>query len=888
MKNLYVIDAAGYLYRSYFAIRNVTNDKGESTNALFGFIRSILKLFKEVKPEHCVAIFDGPDNTRARSAVYADYKAHRQVMPPDLRYQIQWGKDFCKLFGISILDVPGVEADDSMGSVALWAASQGAAVYLCTSDKDLCQIVNDRIFLLDTYKDNMIIDQAAVQTKFGVPPSLIIDYLALMGDSSDNIPGVPGIGPKGAAELLMQFGSLDALLANPQAIPGKKKQEALTLHAKDALLSRQLVTLHTDVDFPKEEAFFALKPSDREALKEFYASMKFNTLLREMDSDESDVNVKPQEPVDYHCIDEKDALDALIRELSRHSAICVDTETTDIHPMSATLVGIGLGVCPKEAWYVPLNGALASQIGREAILNALKPLFANSRIHFYGHNLKYDYHVLRNAGIPIATIGFDTILASYLLNTHSRRHSLDELALENFGFVKTPIDSLLGKGKQQVTMAEVPVEKVAHYCCEDIDYTIRLKEVLEPEIEKRGLQDLYYKLELPLLKVLAEMERRGIYLDVKRLAPFGAELAQHLEQFSKEIYEMAGEEFNLNSPQQISKILFEKMGIRAPKGTSTSSEVLDLLKWEHPIAGKIQEYRVLEKLRSTYVEVLPTEVNPTTGRIHCTFNQSVAATGRLSCQDPNLQNIPVRSEVGLRIRESFRPEKEGWSYVAADYSQIELRLLAHLSNDPVLIAAFNNNEDIHQHTASVVFHVPIDQVSKEMRARSKAVNFGIIYGQGAYGLSQSLGIPQKEAAKFIEMYFNQYPQVKAFLEGCKDRARLTGKAVTLTGRERAIPEILSKNIQIRNAAERLAVNTPFQGSAADLIKMAMLEINTAAQELDLQGYMILQVHDELIFEVPDTEVETFKKLIKDKMENVIKLQVPLLVDLAVGKNWKEC
>jgi DNA polymerase-1 len=883
MKDLYLIDASGYIYRSYFAIPHMTNDQGESTNALFGFVRSLLKLFKDFHPDHCVAVFDGPHGSRSRTAIYSAYKAHRAKMPPDLLHQIEWAQEFCTLFGIPMLAVEGVEADDTMSSIALWAAKKDTLVYLCSTDKDLCQLVNDQISMLDTFKENTLLKAKEVEQKFGVAPHLIGDLLALMGDASDNVPGVPGIGPKTAAELLKQFGSLEGLLKHAEQLTGKKR-ELIEKHREDALLSRKLVTLDTSVDFPHDAHFFSLKPLQKEALKAFYTSKKFNTLIRELEASEPAVVKAEPSAKRYHLVDDEKSLHALLEKLAHHSAICIDTVPSSAHPMRAELIGVGLGVDPDEAWYIPLNG----QLGKEKALKLLRPFITNPKRGFYGHDLKYDYHVLYNAGIPLNHIVFDTILASYLLKTHTRKHSLDELALETFGHVMMKESDLVGKGKKQIAIAEAPLEKVASYCCESVTYAIRLKNQFQPEIEKRELHKLYYELELPLLKVLAQMEQAGIYLDKERLEEFGKDLRGELKHVAQEIYRLAHEEFNLNSPQQISNVLFKKLHIPPPKGTSTSAEVLESLKWDYPIAGKIQNYRVLEKLRSTYVEVLPSEINPKTNRIHCTFNQSVAATGRLSCQDPNLQNIPVRSEVGLRIREAFKPQKKGWSYISADYSQIELRLLAHLSEDPILLEAFRHHQDIHRLTAAAVFHVPIDLVSKEMRDKSKAVNFGIIYGQGAFGLSQGLGIPQKEAAQFIAMYFKQYPKVKEFLEACKDRARVTGKAVTITGRERAIPEILSQNIMIRNAAERLAVNTPFQGSAADLIKKAMLEIQEEIEKKKLQGFMILQIHDELIFEVPDDEIEIFKKLVKDKMEHVIKLKVPLAVDVSVGKNWKEC
>lgn len=865
MKNLYIIDASGVIYRAYFAIRGMTNDEGKSTNALYGFIRSLLKLFKEVNPEHCVAVFDGPHNSKSREAIYPAYKGHRASMPPDLIYQMGWAREFCNLYGISMLDVEGVEADDTMAAVAVWAASKGAHSYLCSSDKDLYQLVNDQVSILDMYKENLVLGPKEVEEKFGVPPTLIADYLALLGDSSDNVPGVPGIGAKSAVDLLKEFGSLDAVLENVDKISAKKRQEALKNHREDALLSKKLVSLDLNIEFPHEEAFFQLKPPFSEELKSFFASMKFFSLIKEAPAPE-------KTPCRTHVV-EGDLSD-LIKLLKKQKTVAIATKTTSDDPMRAKLVGVGLGFSPEEAWYVPYNPAL-------------KELFA-SDIGFYGHNIKYDAHVLQNAGMPIKNIVFDTLLASFILHSHSRKHTLDHLALEHFNAVKTPLAPLLGKGKTQITLDQVPADQLAPLACEEIDYIVRLKAVLEPELEKRGLHALYYDLELPLLTTLFKMEQAGIYLDVDQLKSFGEVVNEEIRKFTAEIYADAGEEFNLNSPLQISKILFEKMGLRAPKGSSTSADVLEELAEDYPIAKKILDYRGVEKLRSTYVEALPETVNPKTHRIHCTFNQSVAATGRLSCQDPNLQNIPVRSEMGLKIRESFRPQKEGWSFIAADYSQIELRLLAHLSEDPALLEAFQSGEDIHAHTASIVFHVPLEMVTKEMRNRAKAVNFGIIYGQGAFGLSQAIGISQKEAAEFISMYFQQYPKVKAFLEGCKDYARINGKAVTITGRERLIPEILSQNIQIRNAAERLAVNTPFQGSAADLIKQAMLDIEKALETIPHEGFMILQIHDELIFEVPDNEIDLFKALIKEKMEKVMTLKVPLLVEIGVGKNWKEC
>lgn len=883
MKSLYVLDASGYLYRSYFAIQNLTNEKGESTNALYGFIRSVLKLVKEFQPSHLVAVFDGPKSIEKREQIYPAYKAQRAAMPEDLRYQVEWAREFCDLFGIPKLVIPRVEADDTIGSVAAWAKAQGMRVYLCTGDKDMCQLVNDGVVVLNTHKDNLILDRKGVEETFGVPPEKMIDFLAMTGDTSDNVPGLPGIGPKTASALLQEFGSLDALLENPEKVSGKKRQEILREHGGLAKISRDLVTIDTQVEIPKEDTFYKLKIPQQEKLKTFYSYMNFTSLLREIAHESA-----PEESVSYVLVDDAAELKSLVEHLSNHKEICFDTETTHWRPLQAELVGIGFCVSPKAAWYVPVNGKL----GLEYVLKELKPLFENPSLGFYGHNVKYDLHVLSNYGIEVKRVCFDTILASYLLNTHSRQHSLDALSLHYFGKVKISIETLIGKGKHAITMRDAPIGDVCTYCCEDADYTCRLKGLLEKELKARGFEKLYYKLELPLLSVLKRMEQHGIFLDAPKLLEMGADVNRLIKGLEEEIQRLAGEPFNVNSPKQLSDILFGKMRISPPKrtttGFSTNADVLESLADAHPIAGKVLEYRTVEKLRSTYIETLPQEIHPRTHRIHPTFNQSVAATGRLSCQDPNLQNIPIRTEIGSRIREAFRPEKQGWCYLSADYSQIELRLLAHFSEDPTLLAAFQNNEDIHAHTAATMLNIPIQEVTKQQRSHAKAVNFGIIYGQQAFGLARELRIGLDQAAAFIKMYFERYSRVKEFLESRKRYAAALGKAVTLTGRERALPEINSKNLQLRAAAERLAVNTPLQGTAADLIKIAMLAIDKKIAAENKLGYMILQIHDELIFELPDFETVEFQLFVKSEMESVWQLKVPLVVNITLGKNWKEC
>jgi DNA polymerase I len=888
MSNLYAVDALNFLFRAYYAIGPITNLKGESTNALYGFIRSIFKIIKDFSPEHFVVVFDAPDNKKSRTDIYTEYKSHRTGMPEDLFPQIEKALHFCEIAGIPTLSVPGVEADDTIGSIARWAEKKGIDVFLCSSDKDLCQLVSDKIFIINPHKDNLLIDRAKVLELFGVYPEQMIDYLAIVGDASDNIPGLSGFGPKTAASLLSEFGSLQALLDDPEKVSGKKR-ETLIEGKEIALLSQKLATIHTEVDFPKRLDFFLLQEPDLGKIRTFYHEEHFMSLLKEMTLPEA-ASTPKEEAVEvcYTLIDDEESLAAVVSKWEKQKEICIDTETTDKRPMYAQLVGIGLGAHKGEAWYVPMNGRL----GQRKAINMLKPFLENPNLCFIGHNIKYELHVLLTAGIALGPIGFDTMVASYLISPHTPKHGLDERSLEKFGKVKIPIEDLIGKGKKQMTMDTVNLDKICTYCCEDVDYTLRLKHIFEKELEKEGILSVFKEIEIPLIPVLMRMERYGIFIDIHALSALSSQIVQGIKELEKRIYAMAGETFNLNSPKQLGGILFDKLRIRAPKktttGYSTAADVLDELKGESPIVQEIIEYRLLEKLRSTYLDALPQQVNPATHRIHCTFNQSVAATGRLSCQDPNLQNIPVRSAMGKKIREAFKPQKPGWSFISADYSQIELRLLAHLSEDPILLKAFKDGEDIHTFTASVVFDVPLKEVTSAMRYQAKTVNFGIIYGQSPFGLAQELGIDYHDAASFIETYFKRYKRVKEFLEFCKESVRKTGRAVTLIGRQRPIPEIFSKNPMLRAQAERLAVNTPLQGTQADLIKMAMIDIDAYLLKAPDQGMMILQIHDALLFEVHDAQIERLSLYVKQKMESIMTLSVPLIVDISVGKNWGEC
>lgn len=887
MKHLFIIDASNYLFRSYFAIKHMTNQKGQSTNALFGFIRSIEKIIKDFTVENLVVVFDGPNNKVSRTALYADYKGHRERMPEDLVPQLPLAKKYCDLAGIPREEVDNVEADDTMGSIAKWAEKQGYKVYLCSSDKDLCQLVSDHIVVLNTQKDNLIIDKKGVETIYGILPDQMIDFLAIMGDASDNIPGIKGFGEKTAKDLLQQFGSLTNILNHPEKLKSEKQREKVHQEKENALLSQKLATIVTDIKIVKDTSFYKRKEKDIEGLLAFYHDLNFNTFLKELGSEKKTTQV--EEGSSQIVLHEKD-LEHLVARIQKEKVGVIDTETTSLIPMEASIVGIGISTLKEERWYIPFNGSL----DKKKIVSCLKPLIENREIKWIGHNIKYDMHVLLNEGILLETPYFDTMIASYLLNSHLNRHNLDDLSLELFSHTKISIKSLIGEKKnKEISMNEVPLAKISEYCLEDVTYTLKLYQVFKEELKTRNLLDLFRAIEMPLLPILFDMERKGIFIDQDYLAGLSKEFASKITTLEDTIYHLAGKEFNLNSPKQLSELLFTDLAIKpggkkTKTGFSTNAEVLENLQEDHPIIQRILEYRTLEKLRSTYIDALPTQINPKTGRIHCSFNQSGTATGRLSSSNPNLQNIPVRSSDGIKIRKAFIPQKEGWSFFGADYSQIELRLLAHLCGDETLIDAFVHDEDIHKVTASHVFNVPLSEVTQEMRFQAKAVNFGIIYGQQAFGLSKELGIGVKEAEAFIRTYFARYPKVKKFIEKVKEEASQSGRSRTLFGRERLLPEINSKNALLRAQSMRFAVNSPIQGTQADIIKMAMIALNKKLQEDKVKGFLILQIHDELIFECPDSEIPYFKKIVPSFMESVVTLKVPLKVDISIGKNWGEC
>lgn len=882
MEKIFIVDAVNYLFRSYYAIGPMVNDKGQSTSALFGFIRSLEKLKKDFSPDYLAVVFDGPDSKRSRTAAYSEYKMHRKKAPDDLYAQFDLAIEYCNLAGIPTLSVEGVEADDTMASIAIWAEKEKIEVYLCTSDKDLFQLVKKGTYIVLAHKDNMIVDKKKVEELFGVTPEQMVDFLAITGDTSDNIPGLPGFGPKSASALLKEFKTLENILKNPEKVAGEKKQKTIKEEQDKAILSKELVLLNSSVAFPRKRSFFKQKKEDHEALLEFYKRMNFTKFQKELKGRKE--KIRSEKGLSYNLINSKKEMDLLLKKLLKKKKVAIDTETTSKHPIKASLVGVGFSFEEKEAYYLPFNG----NIEEKDLLSFLKEL-EKSSVEFIGHNIKYDINVLKNYGIDLKNISFDTILASYLLGPQHKRHNLDLLTLEYFDKVKTSYKELTTKNKKTVALKDVEIEKVSAYCCEDVDYTFRLEKLFSKKLAENKLDKLFFKVELPLIPILAKMERSGIYIDKKCFDKLLENFSSKLKTLEKAIYKKAGEKFNINSPKQLSHILFKKLAMPLPKRKkteySTGAEVLENLAKKYEIASLLLEHRTLQKLLTTYVVALPKQVMENSERIHPTFNQSVTATGRLSCQDPNLQNIPTKSK---EIRACFKPQKKGWSYISFDYSQIELRLLAHFSQDPQLLSAFKKKQDIHAHTASLIFDVKIKDVTKKMRKIAKGVNFGILYGQGPFALSKILDIPFKRAREIIEIYFKRYKKIEGYLNKCTEKTSKDKYAETLFKRRRPILEIDNKNPTIRESARRLAINTPLQGTAADIIKIAMIEIDKEIEKRALLGFMVLQIHDELIFEVPDNEIDKFKKLVKEKMEGATRLTVDLTVDIRVGKNWGEC
>ncbi|MBN2453197.1 MAG: DNA polymerase I [Candidatus Omnitrophica bacterium] len=877
-KRLFLIDGNSFCYRAYYAIRPLSNSKGQPTNAVYGFLTMLNKLVKDNSPDMLAVAFDVKGPT-FRHKKFDEYKIHRKPMPDELAGQMPYIKSLVNAYNIPVYEKEGYEADDILATIAKKAQKHDIETFIVTGDKDALQLVGSHVKVYNTNKEGLIYDTAKVKEVFGVAPDRVPDIMALMGDATDNIPGVKGIGEKTAIELIGEFGSLENLLKNIDKVKGEARKKALRENEETAVMSRELAVVDTNVPIEVDFKDIEIKEPDRPKLLELFKELEFKAFVKEF---------TPREALKstYGLIDDAKKLGNLVDELKGLKEFAFDFETTSEDPMLAELVGVSFSWKVGSSFYVPVN----KYHDRDAVLKSLKPLFENISVRKIGQNIKYEYIVLANYGIKLAGEFFDTMVASYLLNPSKLNHNLEEISIEYLNHkMTTPIEELIGKGKKAITMDKVDVGKVCAYCCEDSDVTLRLKEVLSRELSAKGLDELFYKVEMPLIRVLASMEINGVSVDKDYLSELSAEMEKKLGRITKKIYDIAEGEFNINSPKQLSAVLFEKLKLpiirRTKTGISTDEDVLKKLASRHELPHALLEYRELSKLKSTYVDSLPSLINPKTGRIHTSFNQTVTATGRLSSSGPNLQNIPIKTEEGRKIRRAFIPSAKNRALISADYSQIELRILAHMSGDKHLIKAFREGLDIHSFTAGLVFGVSEKDVTSAMRSMAKTVNFGIIYGMSPYGLSQNLDIDVAKAKEFIDAYFERYPDVRQYMESLIAEARQNGYVTTILGRRRYIPEINSRDVRLKQFAERTAINAPIQGSAADVIKVAMIAIDEAITEKGLGMKMILQVHDELVFDVPKDELAKSAKIVKDGMENVLKLKVPVEAHIEAGKNW---
>ncbi len=911
-KELYIIDGHAHIYAAYFAPMSGHLNSfltGEPTKAVYIFTMALLGLIDRRKPDLLAVALDSKIKT-FRSEIYADYKAHRPPMPDDLPGQIGRIEQILEAMNIPMLRVDGFEADDIIGTLTKKAAADGYDCLICSKDKDLLQLLNERISTFDIKTDTKI-DVKAMVEKIGVRPEQFIDVLALQGDASDNIPGIPGVGEFNAVKWIQEYESLDNLYAHADELKGKRA-ESLREHRDLAYLSKKLATIDRNVPLEIDYDALALKTPDRARLADIFNELGFTRLITQLGlaketpaaasyAGDAEKQQPVQEPVHdaapdksdakkYQLIDTPEKFEKFFAELAGQKLIAVDTETTSVDAMRAELVGMSFAWRAGHGFYLPIKAPLGSKhLDIEAVRPKLAALLADPNVKKIGQNIKYDLLVLRNAQMPLRGIYFDTMVASYCLDPE-RSHSMDNMAADFLDYQCIPISSLLGKGRNQLTFDMVDTAAACEYSAEDADVTFRLYLYLKGLLEKEPqIEKLFTEVEMPLVSVLAEMEWNGVALDTRVLRSMSGQINETLKTVTEQIYEQAGTIFNIDSPKQLGEVLFDKLGLTPVRigktGRSTDAAVLEQLADEHSVVDLILQYRALSKLRNTYVDKLGAIINPRTGRVHASFNQTVTATGRLSSSDPNLQNIPIRTELGSRVRSAFVPGKKGDCILSADYSQIELRLLAHFSRDKALMAAFAADRDIHRFVASQIFGVPELDVTGQMRSRAKAVNFGIIYGQGAFGLSRSVGISQAEAKKFIDDYFARYASIRQFLDECIARARQTGYAETILHRRRRIQNLSNKNGNKRAQAERLAVNTVIQGSAADLIKLAMIAIQQKIDAESLPVAALLQVHDELVFELPETEASMHAEWIREKMSGAIKLDVPLKVDTTIGPNW---
>ncbi len=888
---LYLIDGSSYIYRAYYALPPLSTSKGFPTNAVFGFASMLFRVIKEDQPDLISVIFDVKGPT-FRHEVFKEYKSNRPPMPDDLSLQIPYIKKLVLAVGISLLEIQGYEADDVIGTITEKMKDQ-YNILIITGDKDALQLIDPQVSILRELrqKERVFYDAEKVKNRYGVGPENIVDLLALMGDKVDNIPGVPGIGEKTARDLLLEFGSLENILQRASEIKRPKLREKILEHTEQAKQSKFLATIHRNVPIEIIKKDFAIKPYKQKDLILLLRDLEFSALLKQIPKTLQEEKKEPPEH-EYHTILDQGPFEDFLSQLHKVSEFALDTETTHKDPMRAKLVGLSFSLSLHQAYYIPLKHhylACPKQLDLKFVLEQLRPILESEKIKKIGQNIKYDYLVLSHYGIKLGGISFDTMIASYLLNPNKQQHNLETIALEYLSYQMVSYKELTGTGKNEINFSQVEIEKAGFYSCEDADITYQASRILEPQLHQEGLGDLFYSLELPLIEILAYMEQNGVKIDTEALSKMSGEIKNRLFTLSEQIYFLAGEKFNIDSPKQLAYILFEKLKLpikkRTKTGPSTNVEVLTKLAEEQfDLPMHMLEYRQLKKLKSTYIDALPCLIHPKTGRVHTSFNQSVTATGRLSSSDPNLQNIPIRTDLGKKIREAFIPET-GCLLLSADYSQIELRILAHLSQDPILIDAFLKGEDIHTRTACEIFDISPNQVNGEMRRRAKVVNFGIIYGMSAYGLAKDLGIDRTTAGEYIDHYFSRYAGVRAFLDKTIQQAKETGYVTTLFHRKRHLPELLSSNKNNQQTAERMAINTPVQGTAADLIKLAMIHIYKKLQQFQPSTKMILQIHDELLFEVPEKEIEEIRNIVRLEMEEVLSLKVPLKVDIGIGTSW---
>jgi DNA polymerase-1 len=886
-----LVDGSSYLYRAFHALPPLSNSKGQPTGAIYGMISMLKRLMKDYQPIYMAVVFDAKGKT-FRDELYHDYKATREIMPSELIQQIEPLHHIISAMGIPILMIDNVEADDVIGTLAKKASKIGKYTIISTIDKDLAQLVDTYTTLINTMT-NKVLDRDGVKEKFGVWPEQIIDYLTLVGDTSDNIPGVPQVGPKTAAKWLHQYGSLDNIISHAQHISGKVGENFRNA-IKQLPLTKSLVSIKLDVNVAMAITDLKIGTADSALLVELFKEMEFKNWLAELLKTEAMLQQKSDE--NYISITTTPVLSAWIKQLNEAPYIALDTETTSLDYMQAKIVGISFAIKSGSAAYIPFGHdeiiEAPVQLDKQFVLEQLKPLLENAQIKKIGQNIKFDIEVFAKEGISLQGVAFDTMMESYILDSTSHQHNLDVLALKYLGYHITTFAEVTRSPDKQLTFNQVPIDKATQYAAEDADLTLRLHHTLWPRIHKEaGIKHVFEQIEMPLIPVLARMERHGVLIDTEKLATQGIELAIRLQQYEEEAFELAGETFNLNSPKQLQDILFQKLKLpmlqKTPTGqASTADHVLQELALDFPLPRIIIEHRRISKLISTYTNRLPQQVNPITHRIHTSYNQTGTATGRLSSSEPNLQNIPIRTAEGRRIRQAFIAPT-GYKIISADYSQIELRLIAHISCDKNLLDAFAKHLDIHQATAAEVWGIPLDQVQPDMRRNAKAINFGLIYGMSAFGLSRQLGIDRQAAQQYIDCYFDRYPGVKAYMEATRTLANDKGYVETLWGRRLYLPDIHSKNIPRQKAAERMAINAPLQGSAADMIKMTMITIDRWLMNEKINASMIMQVHDELVFEAADNECQSIAEQIRHHMMNVVNLQVPLLVSVGIGNNWDE-